>query len=113
MQSHLQKKGKSYCHLTRKSFQKICFLYYLQFTEWSCQCLLYESSEFNCSAEILFAPVCFSAKSPFVAKFVEAEMKGNKHCHKTFGFAKVPLKKPSEFLRKNSRILPPCPKIGM
>jgi hypothetical protein len=57
--------------------------------------------------------VCCSAKPPFITKLLEAEEKRNKYCHKTFGFAEVPLNKPSEYLKKNSRIFPPCPKIGM
>ncbi|XP_023714398.1 enkurin isoform X2 [Cryptotermes secundus] len=52
-----------------------------------------------------------SAKPPFITKLLEAEGKRNKCCHKTFGFAKVPLNTPSEYLKKNSRILPHCPKI--
>jgi hypothetical protein len=48
-----------------------------------------------------------------MTKLLEAEEKRNKHSHKTFGFAKVPLNKPSEYLKKKSRILPSCPKIGM
>lgn len=52
-----------------------------------------------------------SAKPPFITKLLEAEEKRNKYCHKTFGFAEVPLNQPSEYLKKNSRIFPPCPKI--
>ena len=55
----------------------------------------------------------FSAKSPFIASLLEAEQKRNKFGHRTFGYAEVPLSKPSEFLKKHSRIMPPCPKIGM
>jgi hypothetical protein len=43
----------------------------------------------------------------------KVEGKAYKHCHKTFGLAEVPLNKPMEYLKKNSRILPPCPEIGM
>ncbi|PSN38359.1 hypothetical protein C0J52_06916 [Blattella germanica] len=56
-------------------------------------------------------PPKISAKSPYIANLLEAEEKKNKFCHKTFGFAEVPLNKPSEYLKKHSRILPPCPKI--
>ncbi|KAJ9575740.1 hypothetical protein L9F63_007386 [Diploptera punctata] len=56
-------------------------------------------------------PSKISAKSPFIANLLEAEEKKNKFCHKTFGYAEIPLKKPSEYLKKHSRILPPCPKI--
>jgi hypothetical protein len=63
----------------------------------------------NCSYEILFVSVL----SPRIATVMEVGKKEKKHYHKTFGYAEVPLKKPSEYLKKNSRILPPRPKIGM
>jgi len=60
-----------------------------------------------------FVAVCSSAPSQRIAKLFKVEGKTHKHCHKTFGLAEVPLNKPMEYLKKKSRILPPCPEIGM
>ncbi|GLH08628.1 Enkurin [Gryllus bimaculatus] len=46
--------------------------------------------------------------SKYRPKIVKEEKK-NKECHKTLGYAQVPLPKPCEFLRKNTRIVPPRP----
>jgi hypothetical protein len=60
----------------------------------------------------MFSTVCFSTKPRAPSKLLQTEDKKNKHGHKTFGLAEVPLRKPSEYQKKNSRIVPPRPQIG-
>ncbi|XP_047111935.1 enkurin [Schistocerca piceifrons] len=55
-----------------------------------------------------------SLRERYVSKLrplIKAEAKKNKYGHKTFGEAEVRVRKPKEFLRKNTRITPPKPEV--
>ena len=57
-----------------------------------------------------------SLRERYISKFrpkIKAEAKKGKYGHKTFGEAEVRVRKPKEFLRKNSRITPPKPEVDL